>query len=176
VDQTIINWLLAEFGAALLVVVWAAYGVVGPVVFNGTRACHNALAVWMPAAGSNGNYLSAVRVQEVGEWRLSKLVAVLCAIPGLLMVSDPLSQCFAVLLPMLLADAFSRKIPGFDYAGHGAEIMAAEREGVVGYRAAEIERMKLYDGRPDMTAAEIDDELRRWHWLARIVFAMGTKS
>lgn len=162
--------------ATLILLAWATYGVIGPVVLDGTRACHTALAVWMPASGRHGNYLPAVKVQEVGEWRLSKLVAVLCGVPGLLLVSDPLSQFFAVLLPMLLADAFSRKIPGFDYAGHGAEIMAAEREGMVGYRAAEIERMKLYNGRPDMTAPEINDELRRWHWLARIVFAMGTKS
>lgn len=159
--------------AAVLVLVWAAYGALGPVVLKGRSAKHNAFAVWMHSADTIGNHLPSVLVQEVGEWRLSKIVGVACAIPGLLLVSDPAMQALAAVLPMLIADAVSRLIPASDYAGHGAEIIAAERAGLIGYRAAEIERMRLFDNRQHMTTAQVDAALRRWNWLARIVWRLG---
>ncbi len=75
--------------ALIIVLVWAAYGALGPVVLKGRHAHHNAFAVWMHSRDPIGNHLPSVRVQEVGEWRLSKLVGVIAAIPGLLLVADP---------------------------------------------------------------------------------------
>ena len=161
--------------ALIFVLVWAAYGVLGPVVVQGPSARHNAIFVSMPKTGTNGNHLPAVRVQEVGEWRLCKIVGILAAMPGLVLSTDPVTQPIVTLLPMLLVDAASRSISGFDYAGHGAEIIAAERAGLMDYRAAEIERMRLFDNRQHMTPAQVDALLRRWHWLARVVHWMGSR-
>lgn len=154
----------------IIVLIWAAYGVLGPVVLKGTSARHNAFAVWMHSSDSTGNYLPAVKVQEVGEWKLAKALAVLAALPGLLLTTDPISQLILTVIPMLLVDGLCR--PLLDYAGHGAEIIAAERAGLVGYREAEIERMRLFDGRT-LSSEQIDSNLRRWHWLAKIVFLLG---
>jgi hypothetical protein len=65
-------------------------------------------------------------------------------------------------------------VPALDYAGHGAEIIAAERAGITGYRAGEITRMRLLDNRAHMTDAQVDAALCRWHWLARVVHRLGT--
>lgn len=156
--------------ALIAVLVWAAYGVLGPVVFKGKSAKHNAFFVLMPAEARNGNHLPSVRVQEVGEWRLAKIVAVVAALPGLLMAADPITQFLLAALPMLIADAAMRAVSASDYAGHGAEIIAAERSGLIGYREAEIERMRRD---PDKQGHDVPTGLARWHWLARIVFALG---
>jgi hypothetical protein len=159
--------------ALLLVLVWVLYAAFGPVIIPASRARHNALYVVMPRAAQAGNHLPAVRVQEVGEWMLCKLIGIAAAVPGLLLVADPVMQLYAAIMPMLLADALSRFVPALDYAGHGAEIIAAERAGITGYRAGEITRMRLLDNRAHMTDAQIDAALRRWEWLARVVCWLG---
>lgn len=159
--------------ALVALLAWAAYGVLGPIVLQGKSARHTALAVWMHRADPIGNHLPSVRVQEVGEWRLCKIIGVISALPGLIFVAHPAHQFALTVVPMLLCDALTRKIPALDYAGHGAEIISAERAGLAGYREAEIERMRRFDRRQSMTTAEIEAALTRWHWLARVVAVVG---
>jgi hypothetical protein len=140
---------------------WALYGVIGPIILRGDEAWHTALAVWMPKELNDGNWIPAVKVQEVGEWRFHKLLGVISALPGFLF-SNPLLELPAVVLPLLVVDALSRKIAAIDMAGHGAEIIAAEREGLVGYREAEIIRSGY-------TKAQID----RMAWLAKFIYLLG---
>ncbi|MFN3991272.1 MAG: hypothetical protein ACK4IS_13570, partial [Erythrobacter sp.] len=91
-------------------------------------------------------------------------------LPGLLLASDPVMAAIATGLPMLLADGLARTIKAIDYAGHGAEIMAGEAAGMAEYRANEVEQMRWAMGR---SADEIEAGLQRWHWLARVVRALG---
>lgn len=159
--------------ALIIMLVWAAYGVFGPVTLKGGHAHHNALAVWMPQEAHSGNHLPSVKVQEVGEWKLVKITGLLCGLPGLLLIQDPIAQAFLTAIPMFAGDALLRNVPALDLAGHGAEIIAAEREGIIGYRAAEIDRMRRFDNRQNMTAEQVSAALDRWHWLARIVYWLG---
>jgi hypothetical protein len=84
----------------------------------------------------------------------------------------PFEPVLLMLYPIAIAAANQavRFFPGTNYAGHGAEIIAAEAAGQAGYREAEIARMRTNrDKRGDDVAAQ----LARWNWLARIVFAWG---
>lgn len=155
----------------LIPLAWLAFGVFGPIKRPGKSARHNALFLWMPKEARNGNYLPAVLVQEIGEWRLSKLIAVAVGVAGAVLSADLVISPLVTAIAMVAADSFSRLFT--DYAGHGAEIIEAERQGLIGYRAAEIDRMIRLDGRQHMIPEQVDGALRRWHWLARIVWRLG---
>ena len=162
-------------GGAFFILLWAAYGLFGPITRLGKSARHNALFLWMPSKARNGNYLPAVKVQEVGEWRLSKIIATIVgtSVLGLILALSPelVIAPFIVVFATVAADSFSRLFT--DYAGHGAEIIEAERLGIEGYRDAEIHRMINLDSRQHMTPEQVDEALRSWHWLAKIVWRLG---
>ena len=62
--------------------------------------------------------------------------------------------------------------PHFDMVGHGVEIIVAEKEKRAGYRAAEIERMRLYSSEfRGWSTERIDAGLRKREWLSRIFAA-----
>jgi hypothetical protein len=144
-----------------------------PPVFASTTAKHSPIGIWKPEGPLNrdGSVTVYAHVQEKGEYRLAKIGGILA---GLAFIWVPFDPVVYLLQPiaMAVADQAVRFFPGTDYAGHGAEIIAAERDGAVGYRAAEIERMS--DDR-DKQGQDIEAGLRRWHWLAVIVHFLGSK-
>ena len=154
------------------IIFWAVYGFIGPITRKGKSARHNAMYLWKPSKGRNGNHLPAVLIQELGEWRLSKLIAIIIAIPAAILSTGLVIGPFIAIILMMAADSFSRLFT--DYAGHGAEIIEAERLKIEGYRAAEINRMINLDSRQHMTPEEVDEKLRTWHWLAKIVWRLGS--
>ena len=150
-------------------------GIIAPTK-RGRRAQHNALWITRPEGPTNsdGSTTAFAHVQERGEYRLGKLIG-LAAGAAVLAVAlaseaDPVGAAIVTFLPMIVCDAFSRKVNFIDYAGHGAEIIAAEREGVAGYREAEIARMS--DDR-DKHGQDIAAGLDRARWLARVVHRLG---
>lgn len=149
-------------------VLWLAYAAFGPVRLTGKSNMHNAYVVWLTLAPMGDNHQPSVIVQEIGEWRLHKLIGIAAYFPVALI--DPLVGPFLGALAMLLADGFSRKVKRIDWAGHGAEVMAAEKAGIAGYREAEAERVAR-----DYKATPADallwfDQMR---WLSRIIYALG---
>lgn len=158
------NWFL--IAPALWLVAFAF-----PLVGKGKRATHNAAGITKPEGPINpdGSVTEFAHIQELGEYRVHKLLGFAAGLPFIFLAFDPV-LLFAQPIAMAVVDSFSRKFRAFDYAGHGAEVMAAERAGVVGYRAAEIARMSDDD---TQAGDDIPRELARWNWLARIVFALG---
>lgn len=142
-----------------------------PPTFEGPRAVHNAARIIRPKGPLNrdGSVTAFAHIQEKGEFRLHKLLGLAAGLPFLFAPFDPV-LLFAQPIAMAAVDSFSRRLRAFDYAGHGAEIMAAERAGVIGYREAEIARMSDDD---TQAGDDIPAELARWNWLARIVYALG---
>jgi hypothetical protein len=142
-----------------------------PPVFAGKSAKHNPIGIWKPEGPLNrdGSTTVYAHVQEKGEYRLAKIGGILA---GLVFIWVPYDPVIYLLQPiaMAVADQAVRFFSGTDYAGHGAEIIAAERDGMMGYRAYEIARMS--DDR-DKQGQDIEAGLRRWNWLARIVERLG---
>lgn len=152
--------------------VWLLLFVFPPTV-AGHHASHNAARIVKPKGPINpgGSNTAFVHVQEKGEYRLHKLFAIAA---GLAFMLAPYHTTFGLILAqaitMAAVDSFSRKIEAIDFAGHGAEIIAAERAGDWGYRAAEIERMRADRDKQGQNVAAL---LLRWEWLARIVYFLG---
>ncbi len=142
-----------------------------PPVFAGKAAKHSPIGIWKPEGPLNrdGSVTVYAHVQEKGEFRLAKLGAILVGLVFLWVPHDPVVYLLQP-IAMAVADQAVRFFPGTDYAGHGAEIIAAERDGAIGYRAAEIARMS--DDR-DKRGQDIDAGLRRWNWLSALVFTLG---
>lgn len=149
---------------------WLALFAFPPTV-AGRHAVHNAARIVRPKGPLNpdGSVTAFAHIQEKGEFRLHKLLAIAAGLAFVLAPFAP-APLFAQVVVMAAVDSGTRRFRAFDYAGHGAEIMAAERAGVIGYRAAEIARMS-----DDETQAgdDVPAELARWHWLARVVFVLG---
>ena len=154
---------------------WAVWGIIAPTR-KGRHAQHNALFITRPEGPTNpdGSTTAFAHVQERGEYRLGKLIGLAAGGAALAVAlaseADPMGAVIVTFLPMILADTFSRKVNFIDYAGHGAEIIAAERAGVVGYREAEIARMS---DDPDKRGQDIGAGLDRAHPLARLVHILG---
>ncbi|QDH35863.1 hypothetical protein [Porphyrobacter sp. YT40] len=153
-----------------LIALWSLALLIAPTV-RGERARHGIFVILRPAGPINpdGSTTAFAHVQERGEYRLHKLFGIAAGLPFLLAMPHPL-LVLAQIIAMILADNLTRPISGIDYAGHGAEIMAAEAAGDLTYRAAEIARM-ADDG--DKRGHDIPNQLARWRWLARIVFTLG---
>lgn len=144
---------------------------------DGYWSRHNALMIFMPRQKGrwpNGNVREYVRVQEFGEFRLLKLIGLIPL--GLMWLIGPqgdgpmetaVLQTVLGLVSIIPVEVGLRG--AIDPAGHGAEIIAAEKAGDTEYRAGEIERMALgeYKGR------DVEAVLARWHWLARVVHLLG---
>lgn len=155
--------------ALILPALWALLCAFPPVL-RGYSAGHSLLFVLKPDGPINpdGSGTEWAHVQEKGEFRLCKLAAIALALPCLWLPAPVV--WFAVPLTLLLGDQLARSSGAVDYAGHGAEIMAAEADGAFGYREAEIGRM----GRnADKRGDDIPAMLARWRWLARVVFVLG---
>lgn len=155
----------------LPIVLWALWMLAAPTV-RGERAFHSLWLISKPEGPLNadGSATAFAHVQEKGEFRLHKLIGIAAGVPFALIVAPLFVVLPLQLLAMILADGLSRKIEAIDYAGHGAEIMAAEAARVIGYREAEIARMS--DDR-DKQGDDIAAELDRWRWLACVVFWLG---
>jgi hypothetical protein len=157
---------------AFLPALWLLLFVFPPTV-AGNHAEHNAMRIVKPAGPINpgGSNTAFAHIQEKGEFRLHKLLAIAAGLPFVFVAPEPLALgLFAQALVMAAVDSFSRKIEAIDFAGHGAEIIAAERAGDWTYRAAEIARMQ---GDRDKRGQNVAALLLRWEWLARIVWWLG---
>jgi hypothetical protein len=144
-----------------------------PPVFAGDRAQHGPVGIWKPPGPINrdGSATEYAHVQEKGEFRLAKLGGIAAARVFAALPFEPLVLALMLQgIAMALADQAVRFFPGTDYAGHGAEIMAAEADGITGYRAAEIARMRT---NRDKRGQDVEAGLARWHWLARVIFMLG---
>jgi hypothetical protein len=142
-----------------------------PPVFKGDKAQSNPIGITRPKGPVNrdGSVTAYAHVQEKGEYRLSKLGAIAA---GMVFPFLPFDPVLYLLQPiaMVFADQAVRFAPFTDWAGHGAEIIAAERDGAIGYREAEIERMRDDNDKQNVNVAA---GLLRWEWLARIVERLG---
>lgn len=144
-----------------------------PLVLSGPRAISNAFRIVRPVGPLNpgGSTTRHAHVQELGEYRVYKLLAVAITTPFYFLTTDPFYLAVALhLFAFLIVDQLVRKIEGTDYAGHGAEIMSAEAEGDETYRSAEIARL-LKDH--DKKGEDVVAGLARWNWLARITYVLG---
>lgn len=163
------NWAVFAWGLVLVFVL------LGPYIERGAdRAHHNGFQVWLPdvwLTESRGQSPRGVEAQEVAEWKLAWLCGLLLALP--LLFAPTISYTVHWLVVPVVA-AFGQTMArmltnGFDYVGHGIEIMVAEEEGRAGYREQEIWRMIHHDpARKGMTIEQVDAKLRRWHWLAKL--------
>lgn len=173
----LINWLLW-----LLPSIWLVWGIIAPTR-QGKRARHTIWCIYRPVGPVNpdGSTTEFSHVHEKGEWRLSKLLAKLTGLafpivfapPLSLVVVDPpllLLVLLAQACVMIIVDNKTRGMDIIDYAGHGAEIIAAEMAKEIGYREAEIVRMSDDD---DKQALQVREKLDQTRWLARIVFWLG---
>lgn len=146
-----------------------------PPVFKGSKAQHSPVGIWRPEGPLNrdGSTTAFAHVQEKGEFRLSKIGAIIAGLCFLALPFDPILY-FLQPIAMAAVDQAVRFLPPVDWAGHGAEIIAAERAGDMGYREAEIARMTRNSDKPS-DAVAVDAGLRRWHWLARVVYVLGSR-
>lgn len=147
-----------------------AYVFAGPLVFSGRRAFNSGAGITLPPASiseADGQSPAGIRAQETAEFRLAWFCGLIVALPFIWL---PLSWA-AVPIAAAAGQTLARAIfDGFDYVGHGVEIMVAEEEGRIGYRDAEIQRMIDRDrSRTGMSPVDVDRKLKRWHWLARIM-------
>jgi len=108
-----------------------AYGVFGPVICKGSRGYrHNALFIFRGDPGG-GNYGPAGMKQEKGEWRVSHFIGLLVATPVAMQITMPIISTVMLVSGTFIVSSMMRLIELFDYAGHGAEIIEAERLNVV---------------------------------------------
>lgn len=143
-----------------------------PPVTRGTRATHNALRITMPRTMPGRKY---VLTQERGEYRLHKLFALLAGLPFLAITSEtPLLIAVGQFLAMFAVDQLTRLIEAIDWAGHGAEIMAAEKDGQTGYRAKEIADLENPALNMDKRGDDVPAMLAKWNWLAILVRLLGS--
>lgn len=154
---------------AALLILWALLFAIAPT-YRGERAANHMLGIIRPEGPVNrdGSTTAFAHVQEKGEFRLAKLGAIAAGLP-FLWLDSPVSP-FLAPLAIILGDQLVRSSGAVDYAGHAAEIMAAEDDGAFGYREAEIARMSD-DG--DKRGHNIAAMLLRWEWLGRVVYALG---
>jgi hypothetical protein len=156
----------------LIPALWAAYVVLFPGIRTETRAAKNALVWWYPTQSKRGNFPPAQRIHEGGGFRFGGLLAlpflIGLALAGLPLIAQALLSLLAV------AGAFQITRRWIDIAEHGAEILAAEDEGVDGYRAAEIARMALTDDYRGTPEGEIAKRLLGAEWRSRIILFLGS--
>lgn len=159
----------------ILAAIFALWGVLFlfPPTIKGPHAVHNLLWIVKPEGPVNaeGSVTEFAHVQEKGEYRLHKLLGMAAGFVVSLVPIEPAGlQALAVWVALVFVDGFTRKLQAIDYAGHGAEILAADRAGFVGYGKAEIERMQRHS---DKQGHNVAAGLLRWEWLARIVLILG---
>lgn len=164
-------------------VLWALYGVFGPRIIKDTRNRHNGLLV-----RSDGDPI--VLVQEIGEWKLCKLIGTIVGVLAHIIAFQIGEVAFIfAMLAGVAADSFVRNVFALDVAGHGSEIIAGQKAGIPGYRDGELEQLlrqnnwqkalnfprTAYKDDAARAAAlvKIEAALAKWNWLAKIVFFLG---
>tara|TARA_B100000678_G_scaffold20576_2_gene15841 strand:+ start:17902 stop:18405 length:504 start_codon:yes stop_codon:yes gene_type:complete len=153
----------------VLTVILPALGI-GPIITHkpgGAR--NNPIRVNLPVPPTKGNYGPGVRAQEVTDYVHRWLGALLIVLPLPFFV-DGVTGSLLVLLAAFVATLWSEAFSThFELVGHGAEIIVAERDGLVDYRAGEIERMQTRDGTfRGWSAERIDEALRKREWISRL--------
>lgn len=138
--------------------IWLAWVLGFPGIRTETRAAKNALVWWYPTQSKRGNFPPAQRIHEGGGFRFGGLLALPLLVGLALIFGTPEVQVApkavgyppeAMLIPQALlslfavAGVFQITRKWIDIAEHGAEILAAEDEGVENYRAAEIAKRLL---------------------------------
>ena len=137
--------------AMVFIAGWALYGFFGPIVKVSDKNEHNGFSVKLRAKNTNGNWGPAVRVQEIGEWKVCKIIGV---VAGLLVLAlgailqAPMLM-FASMFVAAAADAFTRNLAFLDASGHLAEILYVEEHVVPGLAPGEAKTLKLNRYRMD---------------------------
>lgn len=156
--------------------VLALFAFMGPPVRRrGSYAGHNPIRVVLPpddVTRAQNQSPAGRRAQEVGEWRLGWILAIVgLALPTAWLSSGwGLIGALAVFVAGFLGNGVARTLAnGFDIPGHGAEILVAEEEGWVNYRAEEIGRMLKDPARKLETHATISARLKKWQWASNII-------
>lgn len=151
--------------------IWLAWVLRFPGIRTETRAAKNALVWWYPTQSKRGNHPPAQRIHEGGGFRFGGLLAVPLlvglAFAGLPLIAQGLLSLLAV------AGVFQITRKWIDIAEHGAEILAAEDEGVDNYRALEITRMAGTDDYRGTPEGEIAKRLLGAEWRSRIILLLG---
>lgn len=179
-DYQFISQAMAILGI-LITLGWVVLGIFGPPIKKASRNVHNAWSV-----KSNGDPFPLV--QEVGEWKLCKIIGIAVGVLAHIIALQfgGLAHMAAAIL-MVFADSFSRTVFALDAGGHGAEIIAATEAGVDGYRDGEIKRLlaeenwqkalgfsKPAKGKAAPGSREkVEAALAKWHWLAKIIYRLG---
>ena len=158
------------------VYVWLAWGLVFSIItFKGERNQHNTYFIWLRKTANGENHQPSVAIQEKGEYRLGKLIGAACGAGAAYFTQNIyIAGAACVLGNLVIYENFFGGVSSigkhFDVAGHGAEIMAAERAGISGYREAEARRVARDYKITTIEALEWLDDMR---WLARITYWLG---
>lgn len=177
----------------IFIAIWAFFGVIGPIRKEGVRNRHNAIFLEFTRQSKQYPNLKPFWpwVQELGEWRLCKLIGVaLGLVTWALFAATTSDPVLVILVPALVtvtADSLTRKFYFLDAAGHGAEILTATAAGLPDYKMEEILRMthdinwsaKFGNAKNDTNkrmevADKIEAYLNRFAWLAKIVRKLGS--
>lgn len=150
---------------------WAAYVLLFPGIRTETEAKKNALVWWYPTKSKRGNHPPAQRVHEGGGFRFGGLLALPLLIALALAPLPLIAQGILSLVAISLTFFATRK--WIDIAEHGAEIMFAESRSVLGYRAAEIDRMSRTDDYRRLPAEKIEGMLNAAAWRSRIILTLA---
>lgn len=158
--------------------VLTAFTLLGPIQRRTETnwARHNALFVTLPfthITEASGQSPAGRRAQELGENRFQGLVG--CVVASVLVwwFDATAIAGFTGVLIALSVKAMLYRLPVIDVAGHGAEIIVAEREGRDGYRDAEIARMLRDPKRSGQSAEYVAAQLKRWRWLSLIMIGLA---
>lgn len=161
--------MLVWLALLAVTVILPALGI-GPVIRRGGRlAWNNAVMVQLPPDSvtiEQGQSPAGRKAQEVVDFVHRWLGALVIVSPVAFFVEGLEYVTFlAAFIATLWAKVFGAH---FDLVGHGVEIIVAERENREGYRAAEIERMRLHSSAfKGWTTERIDAGLRGREWLSR---------
>ena len=159
--------------------VFAAFNFIGPIQRRGdsTWARHNALSVTLPfdhVTLEQGQHPEGRRAQELGENRFQALVG-LVIISALVLVYPIYDTGQALALTVLtflggfIVKALCYSLPFIDIAGHGAEILCAEDDGLWSYREQEASRVLRDPKRRGQTLDDVLGDLDRWQWLSKFM-------
>lgn len=146
-----------------------------PIKRGGTHAWNGPLHVILPTDATTigqANHIAGRRAQEVAEWRLIGLLALIPAAVAAWAIGDVIGNVaaavawFAAKIPLY-------KVQTLDDAGHGAEILVAGRDGFDSYRELEADRMLRDPARHHMDLEDVLRQLRRVEWLSKIMVRLA---
>lgn len=159
---------------------FAAFNFIGPIQrrTDSGWARHNALFVTLPfdhVTLEQGQHPEGRRAQELGENRFQALIGLITMTA--LVLAYPITEgtfeagILAVLTVLggFIVKAMCYALKFIDIAGHGAEILCAEDDGLWGYRGQEAGRMLRDPKRIGQTLDDVLADLDRWEWLSRFM-------